>query len=862
MMKRVLSFPVSAAVVLCLGTLLGVVASASSAGDFDWTYWRGPQMNGHSTLKNLPDTWDPEGGEGSNLLWKREDLGTRSTPACLGDKLYLLARDSAGTAQDGEKVVCLNAATGETIWENKFNVYLSDVPAERVAWSNLTVDPETGDVFALGVCGLFQCIDGETGETKWQHSMHEEYGLLSTYGGRTNHPILHENNVLITAVFIGWGDKAKPQDQYIAFDKRNGQPVWYEGTRPLPYDTTYSGAVLTTFDGEAAMVFGSGDGGYHAFQPRTGKKLWNYQVSSRGVNATPLVVDGRLYCGHSEENLDDTKMGAFFAVDGTKRGDLTSSGEIWRVKELFFGKAAPLMIDGLLYVVDDRAKLHVLNPENGEQLSRTPLGRAQRSSPLYADGKIYTCTNSGICYTLKPDGEGGVETLHKVRLPHSSDGSIIAAQGRLYIPLSDSIYCVGREGQSPRGDAPPPLMAAEANLPRDAQPAQLQVVPVESLLTPGQEQQFQVRLYNAKGQWLRNSISSEATYTLDGVGSMNEDGLYYVNSSVRDHGVATVNVTIGDMSGSARIRVVPSLDWRFNFDDGQIPITWVGARYRHIPLDYDLLTKLDQADPQAAQLYIYLTTDFVNFNRTESVYDDSTPAERWKGVLDFLDVDDATKPKTVDEAKETLGLSLKQLVAEKILEGYEFTPWERDLGNGQTSTEIRLTVTRGDRRVEGNGVMTKIKTIPKGARSQSWMGPRTLSNYTVQADVLARKRNQMPDAGLIGQRYTLSLMGESQQLQIRTWTTQLRMAQTVPFAWEAGQWYTLKMQTAVEDGKAVLRGKAWKRGDDEPAEWTVTAEDAPGEHAGSPGLFGDAKVAEILYDNVTVTSNEAEEAED
>ena len=346
------------------------------------------------------------------------------------------------------------------------------------------------------------------------------------------------------------------------------------------------------------------------------------------------------------------------------------------------------------------------------------------------------------------------------------------------------------------------------------------------------------------------------------MGRLNDDGLYYIDSSVRAHAAVTVNVAVGDLSASARIRVVPTLDWRFDFDDGQIPITWVGARYRHIPLDYDLLSKLDKEDPQAAQLYIFLTTDFVNFNRTESVYDDSTPAGRWKGLLEFLEVDEAEKPKTVDEAKASLGLSLKQLVAEKILEDFEFTPWDRDLGQGQTSTEIRLTVTRGERRVDGNGVMTKIKTIPKGARSQGWMGPQSLDDYTIQADVLARPRNQMPDIGLIGQRYTLSLMGESQQLQIRTWTTQLRMAQTIPFEWQANQWYTIKMKTAVEDGKAVLRGKVWKRDDKEPDDWAITAEDNPGEHHGSPGLFGNAKVAEILYDNVTVMANQPPETDE
>jgi len=828
------------------------------AGEYDWTYWRGPQMNGHSTLKNLPDSWDPKGGEGSNLLWKREDLGTRSTPVCLNNKLYFLARDSAGTSNDGEKVVCLNAETGETIWQYKFNVYLSDVPAERVAWSNVVADPETGDVFALGVCGLFSCLDGENGDVKWQHSMHEEYGLLSTYGGRTNFPIIHENNVLISAVFIGWGDKAKPQDQYIAFDKRNGQPVWYEGTRPLPFDTTYSGAVLATLGGEAALVFGSGDGGVHAFQPRTGKPIWNYNVSSRGINTTPLVVDDRVYSGHSEENLDDTAMGAVFCLDGTLQGDITQKGEIWRVKELFFGKCAPLMIDDLLYVIDDRAKLRILNPENGEEVGMERLGTVQRSSPLYADGKIYTCTANGRWYTLKPDGEGGVEVLHKMRLRGESNGSIIAAEGRLYIPLSDGMYCVGT-GDAPQGGEPTSPLAGETSREEDPAPAQLQVVPVESLLTAGEGQTYQVRLYNSKGQWLRNAEASEVSFTHEGIGKVSEDGTFSTSGGLREHGAATITARFGDLKGKARIRVIPQPGWKFTFDDGEIPVTWVGARYRHIPLDFDLFTKLTKEDPQAGQLYIYLTTDFVNFGKTESVYDDSTPALRWTETLRFLNLlGEGEKPRTAEEAREKLSLSLKRLVQENVLDSYDFSTWERKLPGGKTLEEVRMTVTRGDRRVDGNGVMCKIKTIPKGARSQGWMGLPSLSNYTIQADVYgATKDDKQPDIGLIAQRYTFDMMGASQQLQIRTWTPQLRMAQTVPFQWKPETWYTMKFKAAVEDGQTVLRGKVWEKGQPEPEEWMVTATDSPGEHNGSPGLFGNAKDAEIFYDNVIVTNNDS-----
>ena len=51
------------------------------------------------------------------------------------------------------------------------------------------------------------------------------------------------------------------------------------------------------------------------------------------------------------------------------------------------------------------------------------------------------------------------------------------------------------------------------------------------------------------------------------------------------------------------------------------------------------------------------------------------------------------------------------------------------------------------------------------------MGPTDLHDYTIQADVQgALTNNKLPDMGLIAQRYTLDLMGASQQLQMRSWT--------------------------------------------------------------------------------------------
>ncbi|HEX4149627.1 MAG TPA: serine/threonine protein kinase, partial [Pirellulales bacterium] len=91
--------------------------------------WRGPEQNGISREKQIVDHWDPSG---ENVAWKSSKLATRSTPIIMHGKLYTLARSDADEPQrQGERVICADAATGEVLWENKFNVYLSDVPETR-----------------------------------------------------------------------------------------------------------------------------------------------------------------------------------------------------------------------------------------------------------------------------------------------------------------------------------------------------------------------------------------------------------------------------------------------------------------------------------------------------------------------------------------------------------------------------------------------------------------------------------------------------------------------------------------------------------------------------------------------------------
>jgi outer membrane protein assembly factor BamB len=140
-------------------------------------------------------------------------------------------------------------------------------------------------------------------------------------------------------------------------------------------------------------------------------------------------------------------------------------------------------------------------------------------------------------------------------------------------------------------------------------------------------------------------------------------------------------------------------------------------------------------------------------------------------------------------------------------------------------------------------------------RSNAYIGPPALHDYTVQADLLGTRTGLVrPDMGLVASGYVLDLMGANQRLQLRAWDTELRLMEQVDFKWEPDVWYTMKLAVAVAGDEGLVRGKVWRRGEAEPAGWTLTARDPRPVRHGSPGLYG-YSAAEILFGHLSVTPN-------
>ncbi|MGB8853470.1 MAG: PQQ-binding-like beta-propeller repeat protein [Pirellulales bacterium] len=757
----------------------------------DWPDWRGPNQDRHYVGPPLVTAFDPE--QGTNVAWKNDEAGGISTPVIMGGKLFTLVRHKPGTPEEAEKVLCLDATTGTKLWENVFNVYLSDVPAERVGWSAVVADPASNTVFAHGVCGAFTAIDAATGATKWQRSLHEEFGFLSTYGGRTNIPVVFEDLVIASAVVTGWGDTARPAHRFLGMDKATGVVRWMNGTKELPEDTTYSTPSLADFGGVAALVFGSSDGSLWNFQPRTGKAAWNFKLSRRGINTAPLVDGETVIISQSEENLDNTSMGSATVFKAAGIGDITATAAIWQKKGVMDGRSMPVVLGERIYFIDDGAKVYAFDKATGAAVGRPQklLGTIVRGSPLVADGKLYVCSTGGW-HVLEPTAEG-VKFVNRMRFDEEDEvtASPIAANGLLYLTTGARLYCLGSQAQPvASGPVASRVEAVSAATKGPAgEPAWVQIVPAEAQIAAGETLQLKARLFDAAGRFVEES-PAEFTTT---AGTVSANGTYTAPADA--HAAAIITAKVGNLAGKSRIRSMPPLPWRFDFEEiplaadpktgvvkGEPPLPWIGMRYRHVV-----------------------------------------------------------------------------------------------------------------REVDGSKCLVKVTTIPKGTRSQGWIGPITLHDYVIRADIRAREtgvgkpgdpatpttsssntdadaftkafgnpaaleKARMPDMGLIAQRYTLDLMGAAQQLQLRSWPPQVatHFSKTIPFPWEAGRWYTMKFEarthasTSDLDEFAWLRGKVWPRGEPEPEAWTIEATHAGGNLQGSPGFFGNSKDSEIYIDNVSV----------
>jgi outer membrane protein assembly factor BamB len=574
-------------------TLVVAVLTASPSAD-NWPEWRGgPKRDGRSAETGLPVKWAPPtaaNAAGENLAW-RVPIGSRSTPVVWGNRIYLYC-PSGDVAHRQERLVALDAATGKTIWEHQFPVYLTDIPAHRVAWASPAVDPATGNIFTMGGNASLRAFSPD-GKALWERSLVEDFGAVTTHGGRMSSPIVDGDKVIVSCLISGWGTLARGGNRFFAFDTKTGQTVWVSSPQQRHWDTNYSPAIVATINGVKLAIVGGTDGVFHAIKVGTGEPVWRLDVSKRALNNSMVMVGNDVIATHSEENFDTNEMGLVTRFDAGLKGEIKKEQTKWFVHGPQIGFPTPVVDEaaGVMYAVDNGAILMAFDLPDGKELWTKKLGTLQKGSPVLADGKLYVGTENGRVFILKPS-KTGVEVLDEDTLPQSKQegtgdaepgpepviASPAIANGRVYIVSMDALYAIGPKALKP---AAAPKPAATSAAPAAAGPATVALVfPSDVTLKPGQAQKFTVSLYDANGTKVPTPAGTTIAWAAEGLkGTAAPDGTFTPDAAAGSQGGA-LKATVGQLAGTARVRVALSGKIEENFDgftSEAPPAGWVNA---------------------------------------------------------------------------------------------------------------------------------------------------------------------------------------------------------------------------------------------------------------------------------------------
>jgi outer membrane protein assembly factor BamB len=573
---------------IIIGSVIFLIYSTLKADD--WPGWRGSNQNGVSSAKNLISEWSTSG---SNLIWKSDFTG-RSTPVVSNGKVFVIGRVGEGIDKQ-EVVACFDAENGGLLWEYKYNLRNTSIPFNRVGWASLAIDPQTGNIYSIGTGALFHCFD-QNGKILWMKSMVEDFGVRTGYGGRTTTPVIDEHLVILGFVSAGWGNQKPMKHRHFAFNKLSGEMIWVSTPGQIfKTPNIHSVPFVAEIEGQRLLIAGNSDGYIYAMQVRTGKKVWAFQLSKRGINSS-IVVDGyRVYAAHGEENIDSGDMGRIVCIDGRGEGDITKTHELWRYPaEVGFG--SPLIKDGRVFYIDSASNLLSLDGKSGKLYWEQSLGTVGKSSPVWADGKIYATEVNGLFHIIKPSEQDcKILDTEKITLPDDRNAEIYSspaiAYDRIYFATEGGVYCLGDRSKSIEITQSKTSVKDFQKPNKGLKPAQIQIRPAEYIGRAGEQIQFSAHAYDTNGNYIDKIEVDWEVINLEG--NVDRSGNLKLSTTKRAH-AGIVLAKAGDLTGTSRIRVYPELPWQEDFESlagGSNPDTWIGTSTKKSPANRFIVQK-------------------------------------------------------------------------------------------------------------------------------------------------------------------------------------------------------------------------------------------------------------------------------
>jgi outer membrane protein assembly factor BamB len=452
----------------------------------DWPQFRGPNAFGVSDTTGLPTEFGPD----KNEIWRTALPPGHSSPVLSADRIFLTA-----FSEDQLYVITLERSTGKILWRRE----LPRMRKQKLHNSNSPASPSvaTDGRNAYAFFTDFGLVSyGSGGEERWRVPL----GPFDNPFGLGASPVL-ANGKVIQICDSETGSFA------IAVDQKTGRTVW-RVERP-DMTRGFSTPVLYQPKGGALQVLVAGTNRFVAYDVDTGKEVWWVRGLTWQMKPTPIVAgdiayvlgwaggadqgnqaaipslaeilkladanhDGKLskqeLAGSPyQKDVDDadlngdgflearewekyrerrTLVNSVMAVRLGGAGDMTDKSILWRFYKSLPNVPSPLLYRNVLYLMKEGGILTALDPATGSVLKQGRLKGAldfYYSSPVGADGKIFTSSEDGHVSVIKAGADWEVLAVNDMNEPVYATPAPVDQQ--LYLRTRNTLYCFGTTPQ-------------------------------------------------------------------------------------------------------------------------------------------------------------------------------------------------------------------------------------------------------------------------------------------------------------------------------------------------------------------------------------------------------------------------------
>ncbi|MHC1575367.1 MAG: outer membrane protein assembly factor BamB family protein [Candidatus Methanogasteraceae archaeon] len=289
---------------------------------------------------------------------------------------------------------CLDESDGSIIWDNPMG-----------GSGGVSTPAIAGDkVFAGDYLGDLYCMDVNDGTTNWNTSVEPN----PTYWGLASSPLIYDGMVYV-----------------VSFSDGTMHAIDFDGVEQWNYSASgVSDAYMSVATDGSNLFFGGGNA-MNCVDIATQTAAWAFAVGDK-VTTTPAACDGVVYfaTGKNEKKL--------YAVD------IATGTEIWN-RSLYGSLSSPAISDGKIYIGDKDKQINCICASNGTTLWTQTLGGACLSSPVVANGMVYTTANydDGTIYGFDA-GDGTLKWSYdtgnwNMAQPSVSDGILFVGSDTGYL---------------------------------------------------------------------------------------------------------------------------------------------------------------------------------------------------------------------------------------------------------------------------------------------------------------------------------------------------------------------------------------------------------------------------------------------